>query len=1258
MNVATDKKQKRKNPFVGPEPINAGDPFFGRDDEIEQLTYLINSERIVLLHSPSGAGKTSIINAGLIPSLQNEEFEVLPVIRLNLLTDSDRNAENQYVASMISSIRSRLNDRVIDSTVPSAKLFTDLFEEIVLAKRFPCLIFDQFEEVITLDPIDWDKKLKFFQFLGHLLSDGRIWAIFAAREDFLPAMFDLCQELPTRWSTRFRLDFLKKEPAKRAIIDTAKTAGVLFQEDLAAELVDDLAVIEVQTMDGKFHSTVGKYVEPLHLQLVCKRICAPLFPKDDTLGDKILVVSKNKRHEAKGSVSNALRDYYREEVTAVARGNLALEREIREWFRDRLLSDLNVRVPVLLESDRTQGLSNSIIERLRDAYLVRMDQRANSIWFELSHDRLIQPIIEDNKDWFGKHPKPLETRYAEWIQSDRSSALLLHGKELSQAIKEERLQSSRFSPQEKELLSRSKEERNRTRWNLFLPISLALIMISASFLTVLFLQNNQLRINNTELDVLNKKLAKQDEEARLLSQAYKNWSLSDPDTLVLYFAHILKKFRGSQEEGAGQSTFLDPLGFALDRRGPLIGTLRLYENDRAGILRPQIQPIWTVAYSPDTLMLATGGSDRKLRIWKTGADLSQNRVPVFSTTLPGIILSLAWNADGQELAVATSSGLFVFARSGFADPSVKPFELLDESAMPLGCVSNVCWNLHGGLAAGCGRGRAYVWRTFRFGFSPAIYRVPELIRESDSEVLSLCWKPDGTLLAIGDADGRVEFWDGSILSRKVPSEQGKILTMAWSNQGKLASGGSDQTIAIWKTSETNPASIPVITPKFLAHDDQLRTLAWTTDGKLLSGAEDGKVKIWTDDKLRWTSNPRETFGGSYNAVYSLSFNPSADQVALGSEDGVVRIYQIKNEKTAYTTSGNGVIWLDLDQTTHIVSALDGDGSFYRLKSNFELLTQYKLTVPSGITSASKDPQGDQLAIVLSAQQPERILNTLDSQRLVSALQLRDFSAGDFKKQLSVDDTITAVAWRPGTDIIVYGTDHGGIFLWRSAEAYRVERIINFDSTNKRANGPITTLSWDALGRYLLAAENVDYANGASKVEVFDFVSGTPELTIQEDRDYPISCSAWNRDASLIALGFSNGEVSILNCSNQTFHSVLAHGRAVRAVSWLGYDTLITCGEDRFVRVWDKLADKLLLRRSFREHSNAVLALAVDPSGTSVWSGGSDRKINRLSSTRFTYEDLWEQGKRAVNRNMTRLEWENFDPTQKYQKTFEDLPDSE
>ena len=73
----------RPNPYVGPRAFETGETLYGRDHELRDLLDLLIAERIVLLYSPSGAGKSSLIHAGLIPRLREVGFQVLPVIRVN-----------------------------------------------------------------------------------------------------------------------------------------------------------------------------------------------------------------------------------------------------------------------------------------------------------------------------------------------------------------------------------------------------------------------------------------------------------------------------------------------------------------------------------------------------------------------------------------------------------------------------------------------------------------------------------------------------------------------------------------------------------------------------------------------------------------------------------------------------------------------------------------------------------------------------------------------------------------------------------------------------------------------------------------------------------------------------------------------------------------------------------------------------------------------------------------------------------------------
>ena len=95
------------NPYIGPRAFRKGEKIYGRQRETDQLVNLIIAERIVLLYSPSGAGKPSLIRAALIPRLVKMKFQVSPIVRVNLDVPDFRGIEegvNRYVLSTLLSL--------------------------------------------------------------------------------------------------------------------------------------------------------------------------------------------------------------------------------------------------------------------------------------------------------------------------------------------------------------------------------------------------------------------------------------------------------------------------------------------------------------------------------------------------------------------------------------------------------------------------------------------------------------------------------------------------------------------------------------------------------------------------------------------------------------------------------------------------------------------------------------------------------------------------------------------------------------------------------------------------------------------------------------------------------------------------------------------------------------------------------------------------------------------------------------------------
>src|SRR4051794_22844288 len=236
---ATDRTPQtaNDNPYVGPRPftlndVEKGHDLYGRNREVSQLFDLLIATRIVLLYSPSGAGKTSLIQAKLVPKLEEEEFEVLPIIRVGIDTTpiagvvNIPNSVNRYIFSTLYSLDVELPEGQQSSLAELAGLdLATYLEHHSKGKddgKLRVLIFDQFEEILTVDPTDVKVKEAFFAQLGAVLRDQSLGVLFAIREDYIAPLDPYRHLLPTRLSSTFRLDLLEEPAALLAIKEPAR----------------------------------------------------------------------------------------------------------------------------------------------------------------------------------------------------------------------------------------------------------------------------------------------------------------------------------------------------------------------------------------------------------------------------------------------------------------------------------------------------------------------------------------------------------------------------------------------------------------------------------------------------------------------------------------------------------------------------------------------------------------------------------------------------------------------------------------------------------------------------------------------------------------------------------------------------------------------------------------------------------------------------------------------------------------------------
>ena len=209
-------------------------------------------------------------------------------------------------------------------------------------------------------------RREFFRQLGEALENPEVWALFALREDYLGALDPYRDDVPTRLGNTFRIDLLTVDAAEEAIVQPAHDAGREFAPDAAPPLADDLATVSVQQPDGSFEKETGIYVEPLQLQVVCRRLWDELPPSTRTIGVGHLPES--------GDVDAALAAYYdAQRRRDRPRGTCRPSAASASGSASGSSPAAGIRGQVLREQGASGGLDNGSIDRLVATHLVRSE---------------------------------------------------------------------------------------------------------------------------------------------------------------------------------------------------------------------------------------------------------------------------------------------------------------------------------------------------------------------------------------------------------------------------------------------------------------------------------------------------------------------------------------------------------------------------------------------------------------------------------------------------------------------------------------------------------------------------------------------------------------------------------------------------------------------------------------------------------------------------------------------------------------------
>jgi hypothetical protein len=408
------ERPERRNPYPGARPFAASESewFHGRRSEVAALAALVRAQRFCLLYAPSGAGKSSLISAGLLARVDCHgsgeggdgagDFDVIGTAKVHPSAvrrpdgrwPDKSEVSNVYVTAALNSVRTDERSRftTLAELFESRAQVRDRFGDPVPR----LLILDQFEEV--LEPFARDDWLEcrddlFRQLDGVLVDDQAAHVLVAIREDHLATIERLTASMRIPFQARYRLDKLTEQAAKQAIEKPAQASGLPVEPDVSKRLIAELARRRIDELERQIPD---EFIEPGQLQVVCNRLWVRADEDPENRRTDREPAMRMKHVDDAGGVEGSLQVYYEDAVTAIATG-----RELRalRWFMEhQLVSPRSTRQLVPFEPGATTGkVRNKHLERLKDEYgLVRRERRGGTEYWELSHDGFIDPIKRAN----------------------------------------------------------------------------------------------------------------------------------------------------------------------------------------------------------------------------------------------------------------------------------------------------------------------------------------------------------------------------------------------------------------------------------------------------------------------------------------------------------------------------------------------------------------------------------------------------------------------------------------------------------------------------------------------------------------------------------------------------------------------------------------------------------------------------------------------------------------------------------------------
>ncbi len=1136
--------------------------FYGRTEVISTILNLLGRGPLTVLHAESGAGKTSLLKAGIMPRLM-AGGEVPIYVR-----------PYQQIAHL--AVKRVLVPQLEQSPYLAVASLQDFlrYTTNLLGGQRVIIILDQLEELFTVQ--NEHMREDFLSELAPCLDDDLLpvrW-IFSMRSEWFGLLGTFRPHVRNPYSNEFLLRRLNTDEAREIIVEPPRRFGVGYEEGLVDRVIADLS-----SQEGE--------INPPQLQLVCSTLYdglpqdartitnAEYDDLDGTSGilrshlDRVLTRQflPDQRQVARQILEALIssdrhrivrpRNELAAELGALGIDNMTLDEVLRSLLESRLLSETEI------QTDSSDG-SLALAETPSDS---SGEPANNEVGFELAHDYLVDKIELDPAVQSRKAAKELLSQKLPFYMRDK---LLLSRDELQ--IIEPQESGLVLSNDETRLLRESKTRAHRQRRITLTGVVAAVVIIvglSVAFaVTEYYAAQKALSRElaaQVNLSIQNGDVIQAYRSAYKAYQTYQ--SVESWGAMYSVLSHTLpvRVFLGHEDRVRSASFSFDGSRLVTASRD---NTARVWDTSNGAQLLDLTGhqgPVNSAVFSPDGTQVLTASQDSTARLW----DAETGHLIDILRGHTGEVWTAFYNSAGTQIVTAGSDKTIRIWDVATGN-LVRTIAGRDEG--PLEDPGHLDWvrwanfSPDGTMVVSASRDlTARVWDV-------ATGEQLQVLIGARGWVNSANFSPDGQHVVTASGDGALRVYDvatGEMLY-EVDSLSGTLFTAFYSPDGsQIVTSGGDGTARLWDA--TSGAQLLVLH----GHTDQVLSAQFSGDGKFIATAsDDRRTLLWQLDR----SAPLPILSAQDQPVNSAVFSPDGTEVLTASNDRTAELWDAQTGQALTVLSAH---------TDYVkMAAFSPDGSIVVTASSDRTADVWDTQTGSLITSLT----GHNEEIWWAAFSPDGT-QVLTASRDGTA-RLWDPHTG---AQLAVlsghTEGLNMAAFSPDGTRIVTASDDMTARLWDAATGQNIAVLAGH-------TGPVRWAAFSPDGM-LIVTTSVDRT-----ARVWDAATGTLITTLSGHTD-AVSMAAFSPDSARVVTASADRSARVWDA--HTGQQVFELSDGPDSVNWAAFSpdgTLIVTGSgDGAARLWRSSSGTLIARLA--GHSNSILMATFSPDGEQIVTASND-----------------------------------------------------